>query len=105
MPRVTAMAATRARYRSVVCKPASPWARNGGGVCTCCVQINPVFPASSPYATSVGASIQSPDAPARATNWGVGEAAISLTTGGFYTSGVCFGSRTWPVWYTCAWLT
>lgn len=57
---------------------------DGHGTSAC--EIQPVFPASSPYVTTVGATIQSTTA-ARRADGGYGEAAISLTTGGVFTSG------------------
>ena len=55
---------------------------HGGGAC----QLEPAFPGSSSWITSVSATAQSNVAPARASG-GVGEAAISIATGQFWTTG------------------
>lgn len=55
---------------------------HGGGACA----LQPAFPGSSSWVTSVSATAQSSAAPARA-NGDVGEAAISIATGQFWTTG------------------
>lgn len=55
---------------------------HGGGAC----ELAPSYPGSSSWVTSVSATVQSAVAPKRA-NGGVGEAAISIATGEFWTTG------------------
>lgn len=50
-----------------------------------------MFPATSPYVTAVGATIQCPECPER-PNGAVGEAAISPQAGAIYTTGGGFSN-------------
>jgi subtilase family serine protease len=63
---------------------------HGNTVCT----ISPLFPASSPWVTTVSATLAYQEAPPRPVGGNVGEAAVCLQAGTFWTTGGGFSNST-----------